>query len=238
MSRKARVLALVTSAYRYEKTGQRTGLWLGELTHVYDVLTKAGHRVDVVSVAGGVVPLDPVSLMPPVLKLGKTDKRYQDPEFMALLDHTPSVVDVDADDYDAIFLAGGHGAMFDFDDPEVAALVADFADDGKIVAAVCHGLAGLLDVRVADGSRLLDGREVTGFSWAEEKAAARADAVPFRLQDALKKRAKKYSKAALPMGKKVVVDGALITGQNPMSATGVGEAMVKALKAQRKAGRR
>ncbi|MDN5570207.1 MAG: type 1 glutamine amidotransferase domain-containing protein [Propionibacteriaceae bacterium] len=230
MASKARILALVTSADRYLKTGQRTGLWLGELTHVYDVLTKAGHRVDIVSVSGGTVPLDPMSLMPPVLKLGATDKRYEDPRFMALLDDTDAIDDVDPDDYDAIFLAGGHGAMFDFVDFGVAELVAAFADEGKVVAAVCHGPAGLLDVQLAHGTTLLAGRKVTGFSWVEEKAAARAKAVPFNLQKQLKAEAGRYVKARLPMAKKVVVDGNLITGQNPTSATGVGEAMVKALK--------
>lgn len=233
MATKARILALVTSADRYLKTGYRTGLWLGELTHVYDVLIRAGHRVDIVSVSGGTVPIDPVSLMPPVLKLGATDKRYEDPAFMALLDDTDAIADVDPDAYDAIFLAGGHGAMFDFVDSEVAELVASFADAGKVVAAVCHGPAGLLDVPLADGTTLLQGRKVTGFSWAEEKAAGRADAVPFNLGKQLKAEAGRYTKARVPMMKKVVVDGDLITGQNPTSATGVGEAMVKALKRRR-----
>jgi len=229
----SKILALVTSTDRYLTTGHRTGLWLGELTHVYDVLTEAGHDVDIVSVDGGTVPIDPVSLMPPILKLGDTDKRYEDPVWMGLLDDTDSIDGVDPAEYDAIFLAGGHGAMFDFVDQEVADLVATFADDGKIVAAVCHRPAGLLDVRLADGRRLLEGRKVTGFSWTEEKAANRDDAVPFNLQEQLTADGAKYTKARMPTAKKVVVDGLLITGQNPMSATGVGEALVKALKKRR-----
>lgn len=233
MTTHAKVLALVTTADRYLKTGHRTGLWLGELTHVYDVLTKAGHEVDIVSVSGGTVPLDPVSLMPPMLALGDTDKRYEDPVFMSLLDNTRSIAEANPDDYDTIFLAGGHGTMFDFVDQSVADLVARFADGGKPVAAVCHGPVGLLDVRLADGSALLAGRKVTGFSWAEEKAAGRAEAVPFSLQEQLSEAAGSYVKALVPMGKKVVVDDNLITGQNPTSAAGVGEALVKALKKRR-----
>lgn len=122
--------------------------------------------------------------------------------------------------------------MFDFVDESVAQTVAAFADAGKVVAAVCHGPTGLLGVQLADGSQLLDGRKVTGFSWTEEKAAGRADAVPFNLQQQLKDARARYTKALLPLGKQVVVDGLLITGQNPTSATGVGEAMVKALKKQ------
>ena len=230
MARTGRVLALVTSADRYLKKGYRTGLWLGELTHVYDVLCKAGHQVDIVSVCGGTVPIDPESLAGPILKVGNTDRRYEDPAFMALLDDTPALAEVDPADYDAIFLAGGHGAMFDFVDESVAQTVAAFADAGKVVAAVCHGPAGLLGAKLADGSQLLAGRTVTGFSWTEEKAAGRADAVPFNLQQQLKDASGKYTKAMLPMGKEVVVDGLLFTGQNPTSAAGVGEAIVKALK--------
>lgn len=230
MARKAKVLALVTSADRYRKTGHRTGLWLGELTHVHDVLTEKGHSVDVVSVEGGTVPLDPVSLTPPVLKLGRTDERYEDPVFMSLLDETLSIAEVNPEDYDAIFLAGGHGAMFDFTKPEVKDLVAQFANQRKVVAAVCHGPVGLLDVQLDDGSSLLEGRRVTGFSWLEEKAAFRDDAVPFNLQERLESQARKYKKSRVPMGKKVIVDDLLITGQGPTSAKGVGKAIAKALK--------
>ncbi len=232
MNPQAKVLALVTSTHRYVKTGHRTGLWLGELTHVHDVVTAAGHRLDVVSVEGGPVPLDPMSLMPPVLKLGRTDKRYEDPVFMSVLDETPSIADVDPGGFDALFLAGGHGAMFDFVRDDVKALVAHFADSRKAIAAVCHGPVGLLGVRLADGNLLLEGRKVTGFSWAEEKAAARAGAVPFNMEKHLTREARRYKKARLPMGKKVVEDGILITGQGPTSAKGVGRALVSALAKQ------
>lgn len=234
MARKARVLALVTSADRYLKTGQRTGLWLGELTHVHDVLEKAGHQLDIVSVDGGTVPLDPVSLHGPVLAMGGTDKRYEDPVYMGLLDDTASIDEVDVDDYDALYLPGGHGTMFDFVDESVADLVGAFADQGKPVAAVCHGPVALLGATLADGTALLDGKKVTGYSWAEEKAAMRSKAVPFNLEEQLKAAGAKYSKARLPMGKKVVVDGLLITGQNPTSAKGVGKELVEALKKTRK----
>lgn len=229
METQARVLALVTSTYRYTKTGERTGLWLGELTHVHDVLSAAGHQVDVVSVDGGLVPLDPMSLMPPVLKLGETDERYEDPTFMSLLDETPSVAEVAPGDYDALFLAGGHGAMFDFVRDEVKQLVAHFADHDKPIAAVCHGPVALLDVRLDNGRLLLEGRKVTGFSWAEEKAAGRAKAVPFNMQKHLGNQARRYKKSRVPMGKKVVTDDGLITGQGPTSAKGVGRALVRAL---------
>lgn len=228
-----RILALVTNASDYQKVGYRTGLWLGELTHAQDVLEKAGYAVDVASPRGGYVPIDPMSLSTAVLKMGGTGKRYRDPAYMATLQGTPAVADVRAADYDAIYLVGGHGAMFDFRDPAVAALVAEFADTGKVVSAVCHGPAGLLDVTLADGRPLLKGRKVTGFSWREEKLAGRKDAVPFNLEKALGKRGR-YTRAMLPMKSHVVVDGTLVTGQNPTSAKGVGEEVVKQVKKARK----
>ena len=121
--------------------------------------------------------------------------------------------------------------MFDFLDEEVSNAVAYFADADRIVSAVCHGPVGLLGVRRADGTELLTGRKVTGYSWAEEKLARRADEVPFSLEERLSAAAAEYTTARIPMTKHVVEDGKLITGQNPMSAAGVGEAVVKALKA-------
>ncbi|WP_175935459.1 type 1 glutamine amidotransferase domain-containing protein [Corynebacterium sp. Marseille-P4321] len=222
-----RFLALSTSAHRYESSGLRTGMWLGEYTHFYDVLTEAGHSVDLASVRGGVIPLDPVSLQPPVLQLGGTNKRYEDPEFMAALDDSPAIADVDLDAYDGIYLIGGHGTLFDFDAPEVNSAVAHFADAGKIVSAVCHGPAGLLGVRLASGQLLLDGKRATGYSFSEEKLARRADEVPYSLEEKLAEESAEYDKARIPMTKHVVVDGKLVTGQNPMSATGVGEAVLE-----------
>lgn len=226
--KRGRILAVVTSTPEYQAVGYRTGLWLGELTHFVDVAEKAGHQVDVVSIAGGDVPLDPESLMPPVLALGETGKRYRDREFMDRLRGTRSVHQVRAEGYDAIYLTGGHGTMFDFEDARLAELVADFWTQDKVVSAVCHGPAGLLEVEVA-GQPLLKGRKVTGFSWAEEKLAQRDDVVPYQLQDELKARGAKYTKALRPMAEKVVTDGNLVTGQNPMSATGVAKAVVALL---------
>lgn len=224
-----KILALSTSAHRYATSGFRTGMWLGEFTHFYDVVTEAGHEVDLASVAGGGVPIDPVSLKAPVIQMGGTNKRYEDPEFMSLLDDTPAIADVDLDSYDAIYLIGGHGTMYDFTDPDVKKAVAHFADANKIVSGVCHGPVGLLDVTLADGSQLIDGRRLTGYSWTEEKLANRTDEVPFSLEEKLTAQAGEYSTATVPMTKHVIVDGNLITGQNPMSAAGVGEAVVEKL---------
>lgn len=227
----ARVLIVSTSAPQYELAGYRTGLWLGELTHFYDVLADAGHDLTIASVAGGLVPIDPESLAAPILKMGGTDKRYQDPAFMSLLAAAPSVESVADQPWDAVYLAGGHGAMFDFaHNPTLAGLLARTLEGGGVVAAVCHGPAGFVGARSSDGSPLIDGRRVTGFSWPEEKVAGRDEVVPFRLDLALKDEGARYTKAMLPMTEKVVSDGRLVTGQNPMSAAGVGKAVAKLLK--------
>ena len=117
-------LALSTSVHRYADSGIHTGMWLGEYTHFYDVLTEAGHEVTLASVDGGAVPIDPVSLKTPVIQLGGTNKRYEDPEFMDQLDDTPAIADVNLDDFDGIYLIGGHGTMFDFAVDEVKQAVA------------------------------------------------------------------------------------------------------------------
>lgn len=230
----AHILIVATSTDEYRKAGYRTGLWLAELTHFWDVADEAGHTMDIASPAGGVVPIDPESLLisgvaSAVGLDGKMAKRYEDRAFMDRLRAALPLAEVRADDYDAIYLTGGHGTMFDFvEQPALARLIAAFWGQGKIVSAVCHGPSGLLDVKLDDGKPLLAGRKVTGFSWAEEKLARRDEAVPFNLQERLEALAN-YDKARIPFAAHVVEDDRLITGQNPSSAHAVAEAVVKAL---------
>lgn len=230
----ARILIVTTSTPAYETAGYRTGLWLSELTHFYDVVVDAGHDVTIASIDGGLVPLDPASLTPAMLAMGGTKRRYRDAAFMQLLEQTPALEEVADEDWDAVYLTGGHGTMFDYPHNEVlATIMADTLEDGGVVSAVCHGPAGFVGARLSDGSPLIAGRQVTGFSWQEEKLAKRDKDVPFRLDKALRTEGAKYAKALLPMGEKVVVDGTLVTGQNPTSAAGVGKAVVKLLKKNR-----
>lgn len=151
---------------------------------------------------------------------------------MNLLENTLKVSDVNPADYDAIFMTGGHGVMFDFSQsPELEELTAKFFEANKIVSSVCHGACGLLEVKLSSGDYLVNGKNLTGFSWDEEVLAGRDDAVPFNLEDELKKRGAHYSKAPVPFGTYVVEDGLLITGQNPGSAQAVGQAVIKKLQA-------
>lgn len=236
MAKTKRILIIVTNVPEYELVGYRTGLWLGELTHFWDVAEEAGYKMDIASPSGGPVPLDPESLIisevtHTIGMEGDISKRYEDRTFMNLLRNTRKVSEVNAADYDAIYMTGGHGVMFDF--PKSAALAeltAKFYESGKIVSAVCHGPAGLLEVKLSDGDRLIKGKDITGFSWKEEVMAKRDHAVPFSLEEELQKRGGKYGKALVPFTSHVVEDGRLITGQNPGSARAVGEAVVAKLR--------
>lgn len=226
-----RILVIVTNVSEYEKVGFRTGLWLGEMTHFWDVAEKAGYQMDIASPSGGHIPLDPESLAAAVLKDGGTDRRYEDRTFMNRLQDTMKIEDADASAYDAIYMTGGHGVCFDFPKSEsLAKLTATMFEAGKVVSAVCHGPAGLLEVKLGNGDYLISGKKVTGFSWNEEGKAGREHAVPYNLEEELQKRGATYSKAWLAFSSHVVEDGLLITGQNPASAAGVGEAVVKKLK--------
>lgn len=228
MTTSKKILATVTSEGEYQKVGYRTGLWLGELTHFWDVAEHAGFTVDIASPRGGVVPLDPESLSHAMLaELGTVD-RYRDRAFMDLLNHSKKVADVSVEDYDAVYLTGGHGVMFDFP-KALAGLVTRFFETGRVVSSVCHGAAGLLQARLTTGEPLVAGKTLTGFSWQEEVLAQREDAVPYSLEDRLKQLGADYRLAERAFAPCVVQDGNLITGQNPSSAHGVAEAVVSYL---------
>ena len=235
MPAQRRILVVATNVDQYQKVGFRTGLWLSELTHFWDVAEEAGHTLQLASPSGGMIPIDPESLM--LSELARSAgmrssvfKRYEDRIFMDLLNDTVNVASVDPGEFDAIYLTGGHGVMFDFPGCEpLARLIAAMYEQGRVVAAVCHGPAGLLDVRLGNGELLVQGKRVTGFSWNEEIMAKRDFAVPFGLEQELGKRGAQYSKAMLPFVPYVVEDGRLITGQNPGSAYGVAKAVLRTL---------
>ena len=238
-----KILIIVTNAGEFEKVGLRTGLWLGELTHFWGAAEAAGYQMDIASPSGGKIPIGPESLVMTELGAavglkGDLGRRYEDRAFMNLLDNTPKVSDVDPAAYDAIYMTGGHGVMFDFpNSAPLAELTARLYESGKVVSAVCHGPCGLLEVRLSTGDYLVKGKKVTGFSWNEEIVAKRTHAVPFNLERELKRRGGKYEKALVPFKSHVVEDGRLITGQNPGSAKDVGKAVVKKLGEMRRRNR-
>lgn len=232
MAATKKILVIVTNVDEYRKSGMRTGLWLGELTHFWDVVEPSGFSMDIASPSGGKVPIDPESLSHEVLAELNTGKRYENRRFMDLLEDTKRISEVNVEDYDAIYLTGGHGVMFDFpQSQDLESLMAQFYETGRVVSTVCHGATGLLNVTLSDGEPLVKGRSVTGFSWPEEELANRAQAVPYNLQEELKKLGANYSTADEPFETYVVEEGRLITGQNPGSARAVAEAVVRRLTA-------
>ncbi|MCP5071479.1 MAG: type 1 glutamine amidotransferase domain-containing protein [bacterium] len=221
------VLIAVTNTSRWGEHDKPTGLWFGELTHFVHAIEKAGHTWELCSPKGGAIPLDPRSLGWMFMKASDKVLRA-DVSFMARLQNTQATADVDASGFDAIFYAGGHGTMWDFpDDPSLQRIAAEIYQRGGFVAAVCHGVAGLLNVERADGSRLIDGATVTGYSDFEEFVAGDRKFVPYSLQSALSERGATFKKAFAPFSPNVCIDGRVVTGQNPRSAGEVGQTLAR-----------
>ncbi|GAB3845146.1 type 1 glutamine amidotransferase domain-containing protein [Nesterenkonia populi] len=214
-----RILLVVTNVDHYETDPSHpTGLWLSELTHAYDVFAERGFEQAIVSPAGGKSPLEPRSLKFP--NYDKSAKAWHDdPSRMALLENTASPEKIDAADYEAIYFTGGHAAMFDFPGSKgLQQITREIFEQGGVVGAVCHGYCGLLETSLSDGSYLVAGRNLTGFSWREEVLARVDKIVPYNVEEQIKGRGARYSKGLLPFVSNAVVDGRLVTGQNPGSA--------------------
>ena len=224
---KSKALIVVTSHSKLGETGKPTGYYLPEVTHPYFELEKAGFEIDIASPLGGEAPMDQSSRD---LSDEANRKFLEQPALVAKLKKTIALEKINPKEYTAILYAGGHGTMWDFaESKEINRVTAEIFENKGVVAAVCHGPAALVNVKLSNGKFLVDGKHVTGFSNAEEEAAKLTETMPFLLQTALEERNAKYEKAPL-WNKKVVVDGNLVTGQNPASAKGVGEAIVNILK--------
>lgn len=225
----ANILIGVTNHDHYETRALLTGLWLSELVHFYDIAKQAGHQLTLASPKGGKTPIDPESLKPLFLD-DLTESYFKDADFMALLETTTAFSDLKADDYQAIYLTGGHGTMFDFpDNADLQALIARFYEVDKIVSAVCHGPTGLINVKLSNGEWLVKDKKITGYSWVEEHLAFRHNDVPFNLEETLEQRGAKYQKNLVPMTSHVEVEGNLLTGQNPMSTKALADAVMAKL---------
>lgn len=221
---KKKILFVVTSHDTKGSTGEKTGYYLGEVSHPWEVITEAGYEIDFVSPKGGNPPVDGFDLNDPVNK-----KFWEDAAYHKKITHSMNPSEVKPDDYAAIFYAGGHGAMWDLPaNDALNKIAATIYEKDGVVAAVCHGPAGILNIQLSDGSYLVKDKKVNGFSNEEEEQVKLTQVVPFLLEDQLKKRGGIYEKSA-PWQVHVTEDKRLITGQNPQSAKGVGEAIVKAL---------
>lgn len=213
-----RVLHVVTNVDQYEDPSHPTGLWLSELTHAWDVFEENGFEQAIVSPAGGSVPLEPRSLKFPNFDRSARSW-HEDPERMSRLANTRAPADVDSSQFDAIYFTGGHAVMYDFPENEgLQRLTREIWERGGIVSSVCHGYCGLLNTQLSDGSLLVKDRRLTGFAWQEEVLARVDKLVPYNVEQEMRDRGARYDKALIPFTSHTVVDGKLITGQNPGSA--------------------
>lgn len=224
-----KILFVLTNHTALGDTGTSTGYYLSEVTHPWSVLSEAGYSIEVASPQGGPVTADPKSLnMDDPINAAF----WENEAWRSRLQTTLAIDQVDPQRYQAIFFAGGHGTMWDFaDNATMQGLTARIWEAGGAVAAVCHGPAALLNVKLSNGQWLVAGREVTGFTDAEERAVELEEVVPFLLERELRERGATFE-GADNFQENVVVDGRLITGQNPASATGVGQAIVEALNSE------
>lgn len=213
-----KILIIVTNVSMYASGKLKTGLWLSELTHIYHAVQEKGYDITIASPKGGHVPIDPESLK--YFTLDKVSKTYwNDISFRELLNNSRNLTEIVDQKYDLVYLAGGHGTMYDFpDDVVIQSTIRQQYESDRIVAAICHGVGGLLNVKLSNGENLIKGKSMTGFDWFEESLARRKKEVPFNLEAAIKERGADLNKAFIPMTSHVVVDGNLITGQNPFSS--------------------
>jgi len=218
------LIALTSHDKKGTTSGEPTGAYLPEIAHPHAVFAKAGYQVDLVSTRGGPVPLDGVDRSDAV-----SAAFLDDPESARQLRQSLASTDIDPARYSAIFFAGGHGAMWDFPDAQAFSSAARVIyEGGGVVAAVCHGPAGLVNVRLSNGRYLLAGKAVSAFTNEEERAVKLDTVVPFLLESRLVERGAHFE-GAPNWQEKVVVSERLVTGQNPASAAGVAKAVVALL---------
>ena len=223
-----KVLIVLTSHDQLGNTGEKTGFWLEEFASPYYHLKDAGVQLTLASPLGGQPPLDPKSHE---ADFQTDDTRRFDEDQVAQneLANTAKLAEMKAEDFDAVFYPGGHGPLWDLhNDNHSIALIEGFVAAGKPVAAVCHAPAVLLKAKGQNGDPLVKGKHVTGFSNSEEAAVELTDVVPYLLEDQLVALGANYQKVD-DWNSLAVVDGLIITGQNPGSSAAVAEALLKAL---------
>ena len=222
------ILMVLTSHDALGDTGKKTGFWLEEFAAPYYVLADAGATITLASPKGGQPPLDPKSDAPDA-QTDDTRRFKGDAAARAALAETVKLTDLIPNAYDAVFFPGGHGPLWDLaEDPDSIHLIEYFAAGGRPIGAVCHAPAVFRHTKAADGRPFVSGRNVTGFTNTEEAAAGLTDVVPFLVEDMLVANGGVYSKGA-DWAPHVVVDGHLVTGQNPASSTAAAEALLKLL---------
>jgi putative intracellular protease/amidase len=234
--RRPNVLMVVANPTTSTTTGWPVGFWAAELFHPLHEFTQARYRVTVASPDGGRVELDALSDPRDESRWSADDLismgALHTPEIAALLEQTPKLADLDLDEYDALVVCGGQGPMFQFrDNEDLKRTIATFYEAEKPTAALCHGVCSLLEVELSDGSRLIEGKTITGFANVEEDfgdAAVGQRVMPFRIEDEARKRGANYVQAGL-FKAFAIRDNHLITGQQQYSGTKVARLVIECL---------
>ncbi len=213
------ILIIVTSTSSM-KSGDKTGVWLEEFAVPYLKFKKEGFDITVATINGGKVPIDPSSL---------EQSKPEWKEAIKALENADKLSTIDTKKYAAVYIPGGHGAMFDLaDDTLIKETLGKFADANKTVSAVCHGPAALVDVKLKNGKYLVEGKKITSFTNLEEKEVKMVDKMPFLLQSKLESQGANFI-AKGNWADNVVVDGKLITGQNPSASASIADAIIKSV---------
>ena len=228
-----KILMVLTSHDQLGNTGRKTGFWLEEFAAPYFVFRDAGVDLTLASPKGGQPPVDPKSDLPenqtPAMSRFKQDKTAQE-----ALAHTAKLADMKSQDFDTVFYVGGHGPMWDLaESPASIALLESFYNSGKTIALVCHS-PGVLRHVTYKGEPLVKGKRVTGFTNEEEEEVHLTNVVPFLVEDELKRLGATFEKRPnwQPFS---IVDGRLITGQNPASSTSAAQSLLKKISAEKAA---
>lgn len=224
-----KVLMVLTSHDQLGDTGAKTGFWLEEFVAPYYVFKDAGAEIVLASPAGGQPPLDPKSDQPDA-QTELTHRFKADPQAQQHLASTVKLETVNQQDFDTVFYPGGHGPLWDLAESKHSiSLIEAFERAGKPIGFVCHAPGALRHVKAADGSPLIKGRRVTGFSNSEEAGVQLTDVVPFLIEDEFQKLGAQYEKGA-DWASFVITDGKLVTGQNPASSEEAAKALLEQLK--------
>jgi len=226
VTKSEKILIVLTSHTELGNTGKKTGFWLPELTHPYYEFTKAGYSVDVASIEGGMAPIDD--------KAFEEEDEYHhvflnDAKLMSKVIQSIPLANVNPNEYKVIMLAGGSGPMWDFpDNKDINRISSAIYESKGIVSAICHGNAGLINIRLSDGKSLISGKRISAFTNEEEASLGTTEIVPFLLQDKLIEQGAihVYGKA---WEENVVIENRLVTGQNPASAKKVAQSIITLL---------
>ena len=225
----ARILILSTASDSLGDTGKPTGVWYEELASPYYAFLDAGHDVTLVTLGGQPVPIDPNSDVTGDDAPAAVTRFRADAAATALLKAPGRLEDEDVTAYDALYIPGGHGAMFDLAESALAAKAIGAAwDSGKVVASVCHGPAAFKNVVDANGVSIVKGRKVTAFTNSEEDAVGLTEAVPFLLETMLRELGATFEGVA-DWQPYAISDGRLVTGQNPASSEGAAQKVLALL---------